>query len=194
LHSTAPTRDTLTVEGQRDSAPGAGAAWRVTRRSWVELPSPVERRGCSSGARNLATEAVVSGPVGRRRTARGARWRAWENPWPVTQASGTHGALGVTARLFRDPDGSNRVGMFRDPRYRRLPGAHAGRSVTGRQEARRCSRRYGGLPSRRRDASSVIGATEDGADFHSMNLLANAKRESPRPLQSAASMISNTLV
>ena len=27
---------------------------------------------------------------------------------------------------------------------------------------------------------TVISATEDGADFQSMNLLANAKRESPR--------------
>ena len=59
LNSTATTRAALTV-GARDSTPGAGAAWRVTARSLVELPSPVERRGCSSGARNLAREAVVS--------------------------------------------------------------------------------------------------------------------------------------
>lgn len=194
MHSTAAARDTLTVEGQRDSAPGAGAAWRVTRRSWVELPSPVKRRGCSSGAKNLATEAVVSAPlgVGGRPAEPDGELGKIRGPSPKREE--LMGALGVTARLFRDPDGSNRVGMFRDPRYRRLPGAHAGRSVTERQEARRCSRRYGGVPSRRRDASSVIDATEDGADFHSMNLLANAKRESPRPLQSAASMISNTLV
>jgi hypothetical protein len=44
------------------------------------------------------------------------------------------------------------------------------------------------------EARRVIGATEDGADFHSMDLLANVKGESPRSLQSAASMISNTLV
>jgi hypothetical protein len=99
---------------------------------------------------------------------------------PRAQREELMGPLGVTARLFRDPDGSNRVGMPRDPRYGRLPGADAGRSVMGSHEGRRCFASIRRRSSRRRNASSVIGATEDGADFQSMNLLANAKRESPR--------------
>ena len=192
MHSTAAARDTLTVEGQRDSAPGAGAAWRVTRRSWVELPSPVERRGCSSGARNLAKEAVVSGPVGRRRTASRARWRAWENPWPVTQARGTHGAAwSYGAPVSRPGWLQSRRDVLRSQiwppsRSSCRPIRHGTpRGPTVFASIRRCS-----LAEARR----VIGATEDGADFHSMDLLANVKGESPRSLQSAASMISNTLV
>jgi hypothetical protein len=134
----------------------------------------------------------VSGPVGRRRTANGARWRPWENPLADhPKRESLTGPLRVTARLFRDPDGSNRVGMILESpgmaAFQELmqadPSGEAARADSVRVDT-------AAFPAER---VTVIGATEDGADFQSMNLLANAKRESPRSLQSAASMISNTL-
>jgi hypothetical protein len=52
----------------------------VTRRSLVELPSPVEQRGCSQRSEKPSEGGGCEQPRWGRRTAYGARWRAWENP------------------------------------------------------------------------------------------------------------------